>query len=91
MFRKILYLDKIQLFQIPCNVSMARQLQCERLSIGASYSSLFARDLDFPLQSIFLSLDPVSLKNSRLVNKQWNYFIKHRVWGTKKDSEPNSR
>jgi len=59
--------------------------------MDVSYSSLFARDMDFPIQSIYLSLDPVSLKNSRLVCTQWDEFIKRRVWGTPKGSQPNLR
>jgi len=43
---------------------------------------LFARDMDLPLQTIFLDLDPPALKNSRLVCRQWSDFIKRRVLGT---------
>ena len=34
------------------------------------------------VELVFLSLDPVSLKNSRLVCKAWNSFIQRRVWGS---------
>jgi len=50
---------------------------------------LFSKDLDLILQTIFLLLDPVSLKHSRLVCRQWGYFIKHRVWGCEAGSKPN--
>ena len=43
---------------------------------------LFNCDLDEALQLVFLSLDPVSLKNCRLVCKGWNSFIRRRVWGS---------
>ena len=43
---------------------------------------LFNCDLDEALQLVFLSLDPLSLKNSRLVCKAWNSFILRRVWGS---------
>ena len=43
---------------------------------------LFNCDLDEALQLVFLSLDPASLKASRLVCKAWNSFIKRRVWGS---------
>ena len=43
---------------------------------------LFESDLDEALQLVFLSLDPESLKASRLVCKAWNTFIKRRVWGS---------
>ena len=43
---------------------------------------LFKSDLDEALQLVFLSLDPESLKASRLVCKAWNTFIKRRVWGS---------
>jgi len=43
---------------------------------------MFNCDLDEALQLVFLSLDPVSLKNSRLVCKAWNSFIRRRVWGS---------
>ena len=42
---------------------------------------LFDSDLDEALQLVFLSLDPESLKASRLVCKAWDTFIKRRVWG----------
>jgi len=43
---------------------------------------LFKSDLDEALQLVFLSLDPESLKASRLVCKAWDTFIKRRVWGS---------
>ena len=43
---------------------------------------LFDSDLDEALQLVFLSLDPESLKASRLVCKAWDTFIKRRVWGS---------
>merc|ERR1719270_2011748 len=43
---------------------------------------LFDSDLDEALQLVFLSLDPESLKASRLVCKAWDAFIKRRVWGS---------
>ena len=54
-------------------------------------NGLFSRDMDLPLQTIFLELDPPSLKNSRLVCGRWNDFIKRRVWGGKKDGKANSK
>jgi len=49
---------------------------------------LFYHDLDQPLQRIFLSLDPVSLKASRQVCKDWENFIKRRIWGSQRGSLP---
>ena len=43
-------------------------------------STFFAWDLDEVLQRIFLHLDPYSLKSSQQVSKQWNNFIKNRIW-----------
>jgi hypothetical protein len=37
---------------------------------------LFAWHLDEILQNIFLGLDAESLKNARLVNSEWNHFIR---------------
>jgi hypothetical protein len=38
---------------------------------------LFAWHLDEILQEIFLGLDAESLKNARLVNSEWNHFIRY--------------
>lgn len=51
-------------------------------------SELFYRDLDQPLQRIFLALDSVSLKTSRQVCKDWGIFIKRRIWGSNPGSFP---
>jgi hypothetical protein len=37
---------------------------------------LFSWHLEEILQEIFLGLDAESLKNARLVNSEWNYFIR---------------
>jgi len=47
-------------------------------SLDISY--LFSSNLDEFLRAVFLHLDPASLKNSRCVSRQWNCFIKERVW-----------
>lgn len=44
---------------------------------------LFAWHLDEILQDIFLGLDAESLKNARLVNSEWNNFIRERIWDCK--------
>merc|ERR1712059_209517 len=44
---------------------------------------LFDSNLDEVLQTIFLQLDPVSLKTARCVCHQWNQFILERLWGSK--------
>ena len=49
---------------------------------GLNINSFFLMDLDEFLQSVFLNLDPASLKNSRCVSKQWNCFIQDRVWNS---------
>ena len=43
---------------------------------------LFSRGLEEILQSIFLYLDPKSLKNSKLTCSEWMEFIDRRVWGS---------
>ena len=50
-------------------------------SLDISY--LFSSSMDEFLQAVFLHLDPASLKNSRRVCRQWNCFIKERVWDNK--------
>merc|ERR1712241_1276768 len=45
-------------------------------------SELFNRELEEILLTIFLSLDPSSLKNSRLTCSQWNEFILRWIWGS---------
>ena len=45
---------------------------------------LFARGLEEILQSIFLYLDPQSLKNSKLTCTQWEEFIDRRIRGSLK-------
>ena len=42
---------------------------------------LFAWHLEEILQDIFLGLDAESLKNARLVNSEWNNFIRYRTVG----------
>ena len=44
---------------------------------------LFELDLDELLQKIFLSLDPLSLKNCKCVSKDWSNFIQRRLWDSK--------
>eukprot|EP00092_Neocalanus_flemingeri_P029888 GFUD01032453.1.p1 GENE.GFUD01032453.1~~GFUD01032453.1.p1 ORF type:complete len:416 (+),score=93.23 GFUD01032453.1:52-1299(+) len=44
---------------------------------------LFEYDLDEIIQKIFLSLDPLSLKNCKCVCSEWFEFIQKRLWNSK--------
>ena len=44
------------------------------------FHNLFSFNCDLFLQAVFLLLDPASLKNCRSVCKQWDGFIKGRLW-----------
>ena len=44
---------------------------------------LFELDFDEILQKVFLSLDPLSLKNCKCVSKGWFNFIQRRLWESK--------
>lgn len=56
---------------------MEKNMECEIINW------LFHSNLDEVLQTIFLQLDPVSLKTARCVCHQWNQFILERLWGSK--------
>ena len=43
-------------------------------------NKLFSHNFDEILQSVFLYLDPTSLKICRCVSREWNSFILHTVW-----------
>ena len=43
-------------------------------------SKAFQWDCDLVLQKVFLYLDPYSLKSSRQVCREWNNFIRNRLW-----------
>ena len=40
-------------------------------------------DLDEIIQKIFLNLDPLSLKNCKIVCSEWFEFIQNRIWNSK--------
>jgi len=46
-------------------------------------NKLFELDLDEIIQRVFLSLDPLSLKNCRCVCSEWSEFIQKRLWGSR--------
>ena len=51
-------------------------------------NNLFSWNLDFFLQSVFLSLDIQTLKSCRNVCEDWKDFIDTRVWGCQKYKVP---
>ena len=51
-------------------------------------NNLFSWNLDFFLQSVFLSLDIQTLKSCRNVCEDWRDFIDARVWGCQKYKVP---
>ena len=46
-------------------------------------NKLFIRNQCNVLRDIFLYLDPISLKNCKLVNSNWCNFIDENLWGSK--------
>ena len=51
--------------------------------MSTSFDALFLHDMDEFLQTMFLYLDPASLKTSRCVSRQWNCFIQEHIWNSK--------
>ena len=52
---------------------------------------LFARELEHIIETIFLFLDPKSLKNSKSTCIQWKEFIDRRIWKSKTGKEELNR
>ena len=46
-------------------------------------NTLFELDLDEVIQKVFLSLDPIDLKNCKCVCSQWSQFIRNRLWNSR--------
>jgi len=57
---------------------------CSQKETGSILNLLLLYNLDFLIQEIFLLLDFVSLHTMRQVNKEWNMYIKERVWFSSK-------
>ena len=78
------------------NKTMAMTSETELMESSSSSTcfilqELFARELEHIIETIFLFLDPKSLKNSKSTCIQWKEFIDRRIWKSKTGKEELNR